>query len=61
VKLLKPEELAERWQVPRSQVYRLSRDGRIPTVRIGRYYRYDEGAIEAYERGEAASVIPRAA
>lgn len=61
VKLLRPEELAARWQVPKSQIYRLSREEKIPTVRIGRYYRYDQGAIEAYERGDAGSEMPRAA
>jgi excisionase family DNA binding protein len=48
-RLLKAEQLAERWQVPKAQVYRLTREGRLPTVRIGRYYRYALGAIEAFE------------
>ncbi len=61
MKLLKPEELAERWQVPRSQIYRLSRSGRIPTVRIGKYYRYEEDAIKAYERGDMTSDLRDAA
>ncbi len=34
-----------------SQVYRLSREGKIPTIRVGRYYRYDLEAIKAWERG----------
>ena len=38
--LLTAEQVAERWQVPKSQVYRLTRDGAIPTVKLGRYYRY---------------------
>jgi excisionase family DNA binding protein len=37
------------WQVPKSQVYRLAREGRIPTVAIGRYYRFRLDAIEAWE------------
>jgi len=49
-KLLTADELAERWSVPKAQVYRLTRDGKIPaTVRIGRYYRYARAGIEAFE------------
>ena len=44
--LLTAGELAERWQVPKSHVYRLTRDGLIPAVRLGRYYRYRLEAIE---------------
>ena len=50
--LLTANELAERWKVPKSHVYRLTREGRIPTVRLGRYYRY---RLEAIERWEAHS------
>lgn len=49
--LLTAEQLAQRWQVPASQIYRLTREGRIPTVRLGRYYRYSPAAIEAFENG----------
>lgn len=49
--LLTAEQLAERWQVPKTQVYRLAREGRIPTVQIGRYYRFKLEAIEAWEAG----------
>jgi excisionase family DNA binding protein len=58
--LLTCDQLAERWQVPRSQVYRLTREGVIPTVRLGRYYRYREDAIEAFERGDMDSDNGRA-
>jgi len=47
--LLTADDLAERWQVPKSHVYRLTRDGRIPAVRLGRYYRYRLDAIERWE------------
>ena len=43
------EELAERWQVPKAHVYRLTREGLLPTVRLGRYYRDSVAAIEAFE------------
>ena len=47
--LLTADDLAGRWQVPRSNVYRLTRDGVIPAVRLGRYYRYRLDAIERWE------------
>jgi excisionase family DNA binding protein len=39
--LLTPEELAERLKVPRSWVYQQSRQGNIPTHRLGRYIRFN--------------------
>jgi excisionase family DNA binding protein len=53
-RLLTPEQLAERWQVTKGHVYRLSREGKIPAVKLGKYYRYRLDAIEAFERGDAA-------
>lgn len=47
--LLTASQLAERWQVARSHVYRLTREGAIPAVRLGRYYRYRLDAIDALE------------
>ena len=41
VNLLAPEELADRLKVPLSWVYEQSRQGNIPTHRIGRYIRFD--------------------
>ena len=58
-RLLTADELAERWQVPKSQVYRLTRDDVLPTVKIGRYYRYRLDAIEAWEVGGAVAVAAR--
>lgn len=49
--LLRAEELAVRWQVATSQIYRLSREGKLPTVRIGRYFRYRLDVVEAFEAG----------
>jgi excisionase family DNA binding protein len=53
--LLTAEQLAKRWQVKPSHVYRLTRENRIPAVRIGRYYRYRLEAIEAFEIGQLDS------
>jgi excisionase family DNA binding protein len=47
--LLTADDLAERWQVPKSHVYRLTRDGRMPAVKLGRYRRYRPSAVEAFE------------
>jgi excisionase family DNA binding protein len=50
--LLTAEQLATRWQVPQSHVYRLTREHQVPVVRLGRYYRYRLDAIERFELGE---------
>ena len=65
-RLLTPEELATQLGVTKAWVYARSREwvksnGRrgIPTVPLGRYYRYREDAIERWttqlETGEADS------
>jgi excisionase family DNA binding protein len=48
--LLTAEQLAKRWQVPKSHVYRLAREGRIPVVQLGRYRRFRLDAIEQFEK-----------
>ena len=59
-RLLTADQLAARWQIPKSHVYRLTREGRIPTVRLGRYYRYRLVAVEAWERESEALVVAAA-
>jgi excisionase family DNA binding protein len=53
--LLTAAEVARRLGVPTSWVYRETRANRIPHVRVGRYCRYREAAIEEWvtslERG----------
>ena len=51
MRLLTADDLAARWQVSKDHVYELSREGRIPVVKLGRCYRYHPAAIEAFERG----------
>ena len=46
--LLTAQDVAALLGVPPSWVYNASRAGRIPTVRLGRYYRYRREAIEAW-------------
>jgi len=53
-RLLTAEQLAERWQVPKSHVWRLARRGAIPTVRLGRYMRFRLESIEAWEMSQEA-------
>jgi excisionase family DNA binding protein len=57
-RVMTPEQLAARWSVPKSHVYRLTREGRIPVVKLGRYYRYRLDEIERFEIGEKHKQIP---
>jgi excisionase family DNA binding protein len=52
-KLLTPEDMVKRWGVPKSHVYRLAREGKVPCVRLGKYVRFRLDAIEAFELGDA--------
>ncbi len=54
--LLTADQVAERWQVPKSHVYRLAREGRIPCVELGRYRRFSPAAIERFENGTNPSM-----
>jgi excisionase family DNA binding protein len=53
---LTPDELAERWSVGVSQVYRLTREGVLPVVRVGRYYRYRVADVEEWEQKGGSGV-----
>ena len=46
--LLTADDVAERLHVPRSWVYRAAREGDLPSVRCGRYRRFDEGDVEQW-------------
>lgn len=46
--LLNATEVAAILGVPATWVYRQSRLGRIPAVKLGRYYRYREASIIAW-------------
>jgi excisionase family DNA binding protein len=47
--LIDADALALRWCVTTHHVYRLAREGRIPAVKLGRYYRFSLPALEAFE------------
>jgi excisionase family DNA binding protein len=51
--LLTAQQLADRWQVPKQHVYRLTRRGEIPFIKLGRYVRYRLDWIEEWEREQA--------
>jgi len=48
--LLTPEDLADRLKVPLSWVYEQSRQGNIPTHRLGRYIRFDLAEVLASQK-----------
>ena len=50
-RLLNAAEVAELLAVPKSWVYAEARAGRIPHVRLGRYCRFPEDALESWVRG----------
>jgi excisionase family DNA binding protein len=46
--LLTAEEVAEMLRMPKSAIYAMTREGQLPTVRLGRYYRYRSEAIRQW-------------
>ena len=50
--LLTSEGLAERLKVPLSWVYEQSRQGKIPTHRVGRYIRFDLHEVLASQKNK---------
>lgn len=53
--LLTPEEVATLLGVSRLLVIRQSRTGRIPSVKIGKVYRYRANTIESWLRGQESA------
>ena len=49
LRLLTADDLAARWSVDRSLIYKLTRRGSLPAVRLGRVVRYRIEAVEAFE------------
>lgn len=48
-RLLTADDLAARWSVDRSLIYKLTRRGSLPAVRLGRVVRYRIEVVEAFE------------
>jgi len=42
------EELAVYLKIPKSTLYKLVREGRIPSQKIGRHWRFRKGAIDLW-------------
>jgi excisionase family DNA binding protein len=42
------EELAEYLRIPKSSVYKLAQEDRIPCQKVGRHWRFHRGAIERW-------------
>jgi excisionase family DNA binding protein len=42
------DEVAARLQVPKSWVYRAAREGQLPSVRCGRYRRFDDRDVDRW-------------
>lgn len=57
-RLLTAEQVAARWQVSKFHVYRLARQGKVPTVAIGRYYRFRLAALVEWEEAGGAPAVP---
>lgn len=53
-RLLTADDLAYRWQVNKAHVQRLTREGKVTCVHLGRYKRYSLGAVEAFEASGGA-------
>lgn len=47
-RLLTADEVAEMLRVDKSWVYAATRSNRIPHIRLGRYVRFSEAAIESW-------------
>lgn len=45
---LSPETVASRLEIPVSQVYSLMREGKLPSVKLGKYVRVPEEALEEW-------------
>jgi excisionase family DNA binding protein len=58
-RLLTVEEVAERLGVTKDWVWAQARAGRIPHVRLGRYRRFREEALDEWLRGLEDSSVRR--
>lgn len=55
-RLLTADDLAARWGVPKSHIYRLARGGAVPVVKLGRYRRFRPADVEAFEANGGTEV-----
>ena len=46
--LLTPEEVADWLQVTVEWVHQMAREGDMPAMKLGRYWRFDQDAVDAW-------------
>ena len=46
MRLLTPEEVSERFQIKPHQVKELARQGKIPAVKLGKFWRFSEDSLK---------------
>jgi excisionase family DNA binding protein len=51
------EELAAYLKIPKSTLYKLTREGRIPSKKIGRHWRFQKQSIDRWLEREAKSSL----
>jgi len=53
-------ELAEYLRIPKSTLYKLAQEGKIPAQKVGRHWRFRKEAIDRWlEQSRAASDVKR--
>jgi len=48
VDVLNIEELSDYLRIPKSTLYKLVREGKIPSQKVGRHWRFRKGAIDRW-------------
>jgi len=48
VPVMTVEEVAEYLRIPRSSLYKLAQEGRIPCQKVGRHWRFHRAAIDEW-------------
>lgn len=56
--ILTVEEAAELLKIPRSSVYKLAQEGKIPAKKVGRHWRFHRGVLLCYVAGTLNSDAP---
>lgn len=47
-------QVADRWQVEKSTIYRMISSGKLPAFRVGKEFRVTDRAVREYEEGVSA-------
>ena len=58
--LLTAEEAAEHLRIHVKTLQKLARDQRVPTVRLGKYWRFRLSALDRWVTGQQKSIQPAA-